>query len=381
MGLLETLDVAPSRAVTPLMFEHDLVERARAADRAHRAPGGHDRAHPAWRPTRCSPRHRPAHPARRPEEIRAEPPARASSGSTSTEPPSSTRRRDAARRTSPASTRGCARNKGVDRRAGLATSVVDLSYFGTHDGARWGWPTAWCPGRSHHRAHHPPGARGHQDRAGRLRRVVACSSCARRPGARLRRLRRQPRPHRRSSSPTSRSRRRPRPCSSASSRASRCCRTRRASPAPAPTSTRSAPRPPWCASARPELARRGTDPVRRGRRRRGRARRSCPDSAVAGHATVFIFPDLNTGNNTYKAVQRSRRRGRDRTGAAGPAQAGQRPVARRPRATTSSTRSPSPRSRRQTVTRQRARASSAATAHASSSSSSSTPARPRSSTS
>jgi phosphate acetyltransferase len=30
-----------------------------------------------------------------------------------------------------------------------------------------------------------------------------------------------------------------------------------------------------------------------------------PDSQVAGNATVFIFPDLNTGNNTYKAVQRS----------------------------------------------------------------------------
>jgi len=30
-----------------------------------------------------------------------------------------------------------------------------------------------------------------------------------------------------------------------------------------------------------------------------------PDSKVAGVATVFIFPDLNTGNNTYKAVQRS----------------------------------------------------------------------------
>ncbi|MGW0502690.1 phosphate acetyltransferase [Micromonospora sp. NPDC003241] len=30
-----------------------------------------------------------------------------------------------------------------------------------------------------------------------------------------------------------------------------------------------------------------------------------PDSTVAGRATVFIFPDLNTGNNTYKAVQRS----------------------------------------------------------------------------
>lgn len=30
-----------------------------------------------------------------------------------------------------------------------------------------------------------------------------------------------------------------------------------------------------------------------------------PGSGVAGRATVFIFPDLNTGNNTYKAVQRS----------------------------------------------------------------------------
>ncbi|MBY8881559.1 phosphate acetyltransferase [Actinacidiphila acidipaludis] len=30
-----------------------------------------------------------------------------------------------------------------------------------------------------------------------------------------------------------------------------------------------------------------------------------PGSAVAGQATVLIFPDLNTGNNTYKAVQRS----------------------------------------------------------------------------
>jgi phosphate acetyltransferase len=30
-----------------------------------------------------------------------------------------------------------------------------------------------------------------------------------------------------------------------------------------------------------------------------------PESAVAGHASVFIFPDLDTGNTTYKAVQRS----------------------------------------------------------------------------
>lgn len=35
------------------------------------------------------------------------------------------------------------------------------------------------------------------------------------------------------------------------------------------------------------------------------AKTKLPGSDVAGHATVFIFPDLNTGNNTYKAVQRS----------------------------------------------------------------------------
>jgi phosphate acetyltransferase len=34
-------------------------------------------------------------------------------------------------------------------------------------------------------------------------------------------------------------------------------------------------------------------------------RQKAPDSQVAGKANVFIFPDLNTGNTTYKAVQRS----------------------------------------------------------------------------
>jgi len=37
----------------------------------------------------------------------------------------------------------------------------------------------------------------------------------------------------------------------------------------------------------------------------GVAKTKLPDSEVAGQANVFIFPDLNTGNNTYKAVQRT----------------------------------------------------------------------------
>lgn len=56
-----------------------------------------------------------------------------------------------------------------------------------------------------------------------------------------------------------------------------------------------------------------------------------PESEVAGQASVLIFPDLNTGNNTYKAVQRSSRRDRGRAGPPGAAQAGQRPVPGRPR--------------------------------------------------
>ncbi len=38
---------------------------------------------------------------------------------------------------------------------------------------------------------------------------------------------------------------------------------------------------------------------------KGVAKTKLPNSLVAGEATVLIFPDLNTGNNTYKAVQRS----------------------------------------------------------------------------
>ena len=63
------------------------------------------------------------------------------------------------------------------------------------------------------------------------------------------------------------------------------------------------------------------------------AKTKMPDSQVAGRATVFIFPDLNTGNNTYKACSGPGARGRGhRPRAPGPEQAGQRPLARLHRA-------------------------------------------------
>ena len=98
---------------------------------------------------------------------------------------------------------------------------------------------------------------------------------------------------------------------------------------------------------------RGPDPVRR-RRRRRRSADQAAGVEVAGHATVFIFPDLNTGNNTYKAVQRS-------AGAVaiGPVLQGlHKPVNDLSRAhwsATSSTRSPSPRSRPRRSRRRRRR--------------------------
>lgn len=57
--------------------------------------------------------------------------------------------------------------------------------------------------------------------------------------------------------------------------------------------------------------------------------RKGPGSVVAGRATVLIFPDLDTGNNLYKAVQRSSGAMGDRSGAARAQSAGQRPIARR----------------------------------------------------
>ena len=116
------------------------------------------------------------------------------------------------------------------------------------------------------------------------------------------------------------------PGRSASSRGSRWCPTRRVRPAPGSDVDKVRAATELVAQRRPDLPLAG--PIQYDAAVDESVGHSkMPDNPVAGRATVLIFPDLNTGNTTYKAVQRSARRGRDRPGAAGPAQAGQRPVA------------------------------------------------------
>ena len=106
------------------------------------------------------------------------------------------------------------------------------------------------------------------------------------------------------SSPTSRSPPPAPPRRSASTRAWRCCPTRPEARAPGATWRRS-PRPRRMVRERaPDLPVEG--PIQYDAAIDAAvARTKLPDSQVAGRATVFVFPDLNTGNNTYKAVQRS----------------------------------------------------------------------------
>ncbi len=183
--------------------------------------------------------------------------------------------------------------------------VVDVSYFGTMM-VELGLADGMVSGA----VHTTPTRSGRRCEVVRTVPGVSVVSsvffmCLRRPGAGLRRLRGQPRPDRRAARRHRHRLRRARRRRSASSRGSRCCPTPPAPPAPAPTSRRSARRPRWCASARRSCSVEG--PIQYDAAIDAAvARTKLPDSEVAGRATVFVFPDLNTGNNTYKAVQRSR---------------------------------------------------------------------------
>ena len=336
------IDVTRSTTMTPLMFEHQLIERARA-DRKHIVlPEGDDD-----RILRAADR------LLRREVVdltllgaaRSAPSARATSAWTSRPHGSSTPRPTGCARSSPPTYAELRRHKGMTLDAGLRPGRRRL-LLRHHDGLRRAWPTAWSPAPPT-----PPRTRsGRPSRSSRPRRGSrssrASSSCAWPTGCSSTATARSTPTRPPSSWPTSPSRRR----ETAARVRHRAARRDAVATRPATSGTgadvdkvraghRARPR------ARAGPARRGPDPVRRRRRRRGRRRPSCPDSEVAGRATVFIFPDLNTGNNTYKAVQRSAGAVAIGPVLQGLQQAGQRPVPRRARRATSSTPWRSPRSR------------------------------------
>ena len=152
--------------------------------------------------------------------------------------------------------------------------VLDPSYFGTmmvHLGLADGMVSG-CITTTAHTIR--PALEVVRTAARRVGRVAACSSCASPTGCSSTATAPSTPTPRPSSSPTSRSPRRARHERSASSPGWRCCPTRRASRAPAPTSTRCAGSDGARARASARAARGGPDPVRRGRRPRRGARPS-----------------------------------------------------------------------------------------------------------
>ena len=198
----------------------------------------------------------------------------------------------------------------------------------------------------HHGAHHParrssssrrqPGVHVVSERLPHVPAPTACSSTATAPST-------PTRPP--SSSPTSRSRsaadggRR-----SASSRGSRCCPTRPGTSGTGADVDKVRAATALVRERAPDLLVEG--PIQYDAAVDAAvAATKLPDCRSPGRATVFIFPDLNTGNNTYKAVQRSAGAVAIGPVLQGLQQAGQRPLPRRARRRTSSTPWPSPPSR------------------------------------
>ena len=298
--LLDRIHVARSAAVTPLMFEYTLLDRARALDEAHRAARGHRRARAARRRDPAAAPRGGAHAARagrrgpgRGGPARTGPDRRPRTGPTDPELVARFAQEYATRRA----------HKGVT--VDQARDVVsDVSYFGTLMVAL-GMVDGMVSGATHTTAETiRPAFELVKTRAGvsivssvflmcLADRVLVYGDCAV-----------NPHPDRRATgghrdllggdraAVRDRAARRDAVLLDGKLGSGRGRRARADGDRPR-------------ALARARAVRRGPDPVRR-RRRRQRSR--TPSSRAArspGRATVFIFPDLNTGNNTYKAVQRS----------------------------------------------------------------------------
>ena len=335
----------PADPVTPLMFEHELIERARA-DRRHIVlpEGNEDRILRAADDPAAPRRRRPDRCSATERDVRGRAPrARASTcrarGSSTRRP---RRLRERVRRDLRAS---CARTRASPLDAGVrrwsptsstsARMMVQPGPRRRHGLRRGAHHRRTRSGPAFEIIKTAPGV------VGRLQRLLHVPG---RPGAGLRRLRGQPRPdaaaarrHRDLLGATPRR-------GSASSRGSRCCPTRPASRARAPTWRRCARPPRWSASARPDLPVEGPIQYDAAVDAGGRARRSCRQRGRRAGDRVHL-PGPQHRQQHLQGGAALGRRGRGRAGAAGPAQAGQRPVARRARCTTSSTPSRSPRSR------------------------------------
>ena len=174
------------------MFEHQLIDTAVVRPSPHRAARGRGGADPARGRHPAAPQRRRPHPARRPD---ADPAARGDArrrhlGGRGAQPV----RRGAARAVR-AGVRRTPRSQGHRPRGGPRhrRRRVLLRH---HDGRARPRRRHGLGRGQHHRAHDPPGPGVRAHRARRLGRVVGVLHVPAQPGAGLRRLRGQPRPHR-----------------------------------------------------------------------------------------------------------------------------------------------------------------------------------------
>ncbi len=328
LGLFEThvdaaqlsaqLSVERSERVTPMMFEHELVERSRAARRHIVLPEGTEErvlraAEVLLRRNICDLTllGDPAviRKARRRAEHRSRPAGRRRGPRRTPLGPG--RRHRAHRRSAdlPAAgalrrgVRGAARAQGRHLRAGPRRGLRRVLLRHAH-GQRGAGRRHGLRCRALDGGDGPPGLRDHPHPAGRLDRLLGVLHVPGRPGAGLRRLRRGAGPGRREQLADI--------AIQSATTAARFGVEPRVAMLSYSTGTSGS-------GADVDKVRRATELVRERRPdlltegpiqydaavEPSVAATKLPGSAVAGQATVLVFPDLNTGNNTYKAVQRS----------------------------------------------------------------------------